>query len=229
MRAFSVELLRESPSPALRACKELASVHQPLATELFNAAFVSVWPQLGGSTQENLVRSLEGAFNSPHLPGDILQTLLNLAEFMEHDDQPLPVDIRMLGALAEKCHSYAKALHYQELEFNTTPNSEGIEALISVNNKLNQFEAAVGILNYAQGRISDLEVKPSWHEKLHRWDDALAGHDRKLAKQPNNVEAIFGKMRCLYAVGQWRKLNTHVDETWRKVYGTQAEVCISFI
>lgn len=219
MRAFSVELLRESPSPVLRACKELASVYQPLAQELFNASFVSVWPHLSSPTQDNLIRALETAFQSSHLPSEILQTLLNLAEFMEHDDQPLPIDIRLLGSLAEKCHSFAKALHYKELEFNTNPSADGIQALISINSKLNQPEAARGILKYALTLLPGIEVKASWHEKLLRWDDALETHDRILKTQPDNVEAIFGKMRCLYAIGEWRKLNDHVQETWGKIYG----------
>ncbi|KAF1328387.1 Phosphatidylinositol kinase, partial [Globisporangium splendens] len=219
MRAFSVELLRESPSPVLRACKELASVYQPLAQELFNASFVSVWPHLSSPTQDNLIRALETAFQSSHLPSEILQTLLNLAEFMEHDDQPLPIDIRLLGSLAEKCHSFAKALHYKELEFNTNPSADGIQALISINSKLNQPEAARGILKHAMDLLPGIEVKASWHEKLLRWDDALATHDRVLKEQPDNVEAIFGKMRCLYAIGEWRKLNDHVQETWSKIYG----------
>ncbi|KAF4323262.1 hypothetical protein BBO99_00001548 [Phytophthora kernoviae] len=217
--AFSVELLRESPSPILRACKELASVYQPLARELFNASFVSVWPHLAPPTQDNLIRALEAAFQSPHLPSEILQTLLNLAEFMEHDDQPLPIDIRLLGSLADKCHSFAKALHYKELEFNTNPSTDGIQALISINSKLNQPEAARGILKYALDKLPGIEVKASWHEKLLRWDDALATHDRVLQEDPNNVESIFGKMRCLWATGEWRKLNDHVKETWSKIYG----------
>ncbi|TDH73380.1 hypothetical protein CCR75_008691 [Bremia lactucae] len=222
--AFSVELLRESPSPVLRACKELASVYQPLARELFNASFVSVWPHLSSLTQDNLIRSLELAFQSPNLPSEILQTLLNLAEFMEHDDQPLPIDIRLLGSLAEKCHSFAKALHYKELEFNTNPSTDGIQALISINSKLNQPEAARGILKYALEKLPGIEVKASWHEKLLRWDDALATHDRVLQGNPNNVEAIFGKMRCLWAIGEWQKLNDHVQETWSKIYGERQDL-----
>jgi FKBP12-rapamycin complex-associated protein len=38
--------------------------------------------------------------------------LLNLAEFMEHDDKRLPLDTRTLGALAEKCHAFAKVLRW---------------------------------------------------------------------------------------------------------------------
>ncbi|KAI9920631.1 hypothetical protein PsorP6_000181 [Peronosclerospora sorghi] len=222
--AFSVELLRESPSPVLRACKELASVYQPLARELFNASFVSVWPHLSSSTQDNLIRSLESAFQSPNLPSEILQTLLNLAEFMEHDDQSLPIDIRLLGSLADKCHSFAKALHYKELEFNTNPGTDGIQALISINSKLNQPEAARGILKYALEKLPGIEVKASWHEKLLRWDDALATHDRVLQENANNLESIFGKMRCLWAIGEWRKLNDHVQETWSKIYGDSQDL-----
>lgn len=37
-----------------------------------------------------------------------MTALLNLAEFMEHDDKRLPLDTRTLGALAEKCHAFAK-------------------------------------------------------------------------------------------------------------------------
>jgi hypothetical protein len=43
MRGFSIELLKESPSSALRACSALAQKHSALAKELFNAAFVRIF------------------------------------------------------------------------------------------------------------------------------------------------------------------------------------------
>lgn len=46
LRRLSVELLKESPSHALRACAELAGLYHPLARELFNAGFVSCWTEL---------------------------------------------------------------------------------------------------------------------------------------------------------------------------------------
>ncbi len=56
---------------------------------------------------------------------------------------------RVVGELAEKCHAYAKALHYKETEFHT--NQAGcLESLIAINKQLEQPEAAVGILTYAQ-------------------------------------------------------------------------------
>jgi FKBP12-rapamycin complex-associated protein len=67
---------------------------------------------------------------------------------MEHDEKPLPIDTRLLGALAEKvsfvfavcvvcfpplnlvmlfrticqCRAFAKALHYKEIEFEAVCN-----------------------------------------------------------------------------------------------------------
>ena len=92
-----------------------------MARDLFPAGFVSCWGELEGGMQEALVRSLEAALASPTIPPDIVTTLLNLAEFMEHDEKSLPLDTRTLGALAEKCHAFAKALHYKELEYHQVP------------------------------------------------------------------------------------------------------------
>lgn len=106
MRHFSIQLLKESPSPALRTCARLAQLQvsldiciihwsmdvffflsdyhfhfvlQPfIGRELFAAGFVSCWAQLNEATQRHMVRNLEMAFSSPHIPPEILATLLNL-------------------------------------------------------------------------------------------------------------------------------------------------------
>ena len=105
--------------------------------------------ELSEVSQEELVRNLEIALTSPNIPPALLQTLLNLAEFMEQDEKPLPIDTKTLDQLAEKCHAHAKALHYREMEFRISPLST-IAALISVYTQLQQPEAALGILSYAQ-------------------------------------------------------------------------------
>ncbi|KAI3962253.1 hypothetical protein MKX01_030803, partial [Papaver californicum] len=78
MRHFSIELLKESPSPALRTCARLAQSQPFVGRELFAAGFVSCWAQLNETCQQQLVRSLEMAFSSPNIPPEILATLLNL-------------------------------------------------------------------------------------------------------------------------------------------------------
>ncbi|ETV93394.1 hypothetical protein, variant 2 [Aphanomyces invadans] len=216
MRRFSIELLRESPSAALRSCCSLAQAYNPLARALFNSAFVSCWNQLFEQYQDYLVRALETAFQSDTIPAEILQTLLNLAEFMEHDVEALPIDIRELGELAQKCHAYAKALHYKELEFHTSP-STCIEALISINNQVGQPEAAVGILKYAQWHHrSVIQVKESWFEKLQDWENALELYNVKLVESPHDLDACTGKMRCLEALGEWEQLASLAKQVWSR-------------
>ncbi|KAG5526253.1 hypothetical protein RHGRI_032514 [Rhododendron griersonianum] len=172
MRHFSIELLRESPSPALRTCARLAQLQ---------------------------------------------------AEFMEHDEKPLPIDIRLLGALAEKCRAFAKALHYKEMEFEGARSNRMdanpvavVEALIHINNQLHQHEAAVGILNYAQQKLN-VQLKESWYEKLQRWDNALVAYTTKASQvsSPHLVlDATLGRMRCLAALARWEELNNLCKEYW---------------
>jgi FKBP12-rapamycin complex-associated protein len=210
-KKLSLELLRQSPSHALRACATLASDYLPLSRELFNAAFVSCWTELQDYNQDELIRSIEIALASPKIPNDILQQLLNLAEFMEHDDKTLPIDIGTLGMYASRCHAYAKALHYKELEFISEPTPKIIEDLIGINNQLQQPDAAVGILTYAQ-RHHQLELQETWYEKLGRWDDALNAYNRK--EEEEGVDMTLGKMRCLYNLGEFHQLAPLVEQKW---------------
>ncbi|XP_004292060.1 PREDICTED: serine/threonine-protein kinase TOR [Fragaria vesca subsp. vesca] len=223
MRHFSIELLKESPSPALRTCARLAQLQPFVGRELFAAGFVSCWSQLNETSQKQLVRSLEMAFSSPNIPPEILATLLNLAEFMEHDEKPLPIDIRLLGALAEKCRAFAKALHYKEMEFEGARSKKMdanpvavVEVLIHINNQLQQHEAAVGILTYAQQNL-DVQLKESWYEKLQRWDDALKAYTAKASQASSQhlvLDATLGRMRCLAALARWEELNNLFKEYW---------------
>ena len=213
IRRFSIELLKESPSNALRACASLGSVYSQLSKDLFNVAFVSCWTELYDQYQEDLVHSLELALMSPHIPPEILQVLLNLAEFMEHDDKPLPIDIRDLGIYAGKCHAWAKALHYKELEFEEEKTPSVVEALISINNQLQQTDAAVGILRNAQ-KYRDFELKETWFEKLGRWDEALAAYEERAKENPDIFEVTMGRMRCLHALGEWEQLHTMAQNKW---------------
>ena len=55
LRRLNVDLLKESPSPALRSCSALAQAYTPLARDLFHAAFVSCWHELSEQYQDSLV------------------------------------------------------------------------------------------------------------------------------------------------------------------------------
>ncbi|PHH75663.1 hypothetical protein CDD82_4330 [Ophiocordyceps australis] len=218
LRRFSTTLLSESPNHALRACASLASVYLPLARELFNSAFVSCWSDMYEGFQDELIQNIESAIKSENVPPDLLSLLLNLAEFMEHDDKALPIDIRVLGREAARCHAYAKALHYKELEFLQDQSSGAVEALIVINNQLQQSDAAIGILRKAQLYKEGIQLRETWFEKLERWEEALAFYNKRERELPEDqavpVEIVMGKMRCLHALVEWDALASLTGSTW---------------
>ncbi|KAI2465814.1 FAT-domain-containing protein [Annulohypoxylon bovei var. microspora] len=218
LRRFSTTLLTESPNHALRACAILGSVHLPLARELFNSAFVSCWSELYEQFQDELIQNIENAIRSENVPPDLLGLLLNLAEFMEHDDKALPIDIRVLGREAGRCHAYAKALHYKELEFLQDQSGPAVEALIVINNQLQQYDAAIGILRKAQLYKDGIQLRETWFEKLERWEEALAFYNKRESEMPRDqaipLDIVMGKMRCLHALGEWDALASLTSNTW---------------
>eukprot|EP01088_Endostelium_zonatum_P000895 TRINITY_DN1115_c0_g1_i1.p1 TRINITY_DN1115_c0_g1~~TRINITY_DN1115_c0_g1_i1.p1 ORF type:complete len:1488 (-),score=370.97 TRINITY_DN1115_c0_g1_i1:54-4517(-) len=221
MARFSSELLKYSASRSLAACHKLSQSYPLLAGELFNASFVCCWTQLDDKLKSELIRHLTWAIHYPQSPPEILQTVLNLAEFMEHDHQPLPIPIHILGQVAETCAAYAKALHYTEHEFKREPQS-ATESLISINNKLELSEAASGVLIYVQ-RIYEIKQKESWYEKLHLWDAALKVYEKKQKSKPdlaNDIGLTLGRMRCLNALGEWEELQTLANDYWQVLQST---------
>ncbi|KAL2916207.1 phosphatidylinositol kinase-related protein kinase tor1 [Polyrhizophydium stewartii] len=213
IRHLNLALLKESPAHALRACASLAGAYPALARELFNPAFISCWRGLDNQFQEELVDSLERAMASPSIPPDTLQTLLNLAEFMEQSGDELPIEDCTLSSYATKCRAYAKALRYMELDFMSVPMASTVESLISINNQLQLPDSATGILVFAQYN-DDVELKESWYEKLQRWEDGLAAYERKQLEEPHSEETLLGRMRCLHNLGEWESLATLAQERW---------------
>ncbi|XP_059160425.1 serine/threonine-protein kinase mTOR-like [Physella acuta] len=215
LRKLSIELLKESPSPALRSCLALAQTYNPLARDLFNSAFLACWTELTEIQQDEVIASLEKTLTSQEIP-EIMQTLLNLAEFMEHCDKgPLPLDGHLLGERAMKCRAYAKALHYKEDEFHKGPNTQILENLISINNKLQQREAAKGVLLYAmKHNHANLKVQESWYEKLHEWEKAYQAYNRKQEQNKDDDNLTLARMRCLEATGDWQSLHQIALERW---------------
>ncbi|XP_026321572.1 serine/threonine-protein kinase mTOR [Hyposmocoma kahamanoa] len=221
LRRFSIGLLTESHSPALRACLALAHNYSQLLRDLFNAAFVSCWTELDMTSRTELSNALEQALTAPDAP-ELAHTVLNLAEFMEHcEGGALPISTHLLGERAMNCRAYAKALHYKEEEFRSGATSQVVEALIHINNKLQQKEAAEGLLErvMAQREAGDLSLKVQirWYEKLHNWEKALNLYEEKLVAEPENTEASLGELRCFEALGEWVKLYKTVSTRWSKM------------
>ncbi|KAK2463572.1 hypothetical protein APHAL10511_004323 [Amanita phalloides] len=213
MHRLGVEFMKESPSHALRACMSLVDIHPPLAKDLFNAAFLSCWGELYEQYQEDLVRSIESAITSNTAPPELIHRLLNLAEFMEHEEKPLPIEHRTLGEYANKYMAYAKALHYKELEFFSESSPAVIEALISINTRLQQHDAAWGTLLIAREQY-DVTQHEEWYERLGLWQEALVAYEKKAELHPGALDVQIGRMKCLHALGEWDQLAAHVEHNW---------------
>jgi FKBP12-rapamycin complex-associated protein len=180
---------------------------------------------LNDQAQDDLIRSLETTFRSAHIPTEIMQTLLNIAEFMEHQDKPLPLDVRLLGDLAERCHAHAKALVYKERAFRTSPAS-AIESLISINNKLGQGDAARGMLEYSARYHPEL-IQSEWYELLGRWEDAVEAYEMRQLENPTSVALTLGRMRCVRALGDWPRLEALARDLWNRCSAPQIRAQIS--
>ncbi|TKS77145.1 Serine/threonine-protein kinase mTOR [Collichthys lucidus] len=86
-----------------------------------------------------------------------------------------------------------------------------------INNKLQQPEAASGVLEYAMKHFGELEIQATWYEKLHEWEDALVAYDKKIDMNKEDPELILGRMRCLEALGEWGQLHQQCCEEWTLV------------
>lgn len=222
LKRLSIGLLRESRSHALRACRVLAEDYDKLLRDLFNAAFISCWTELSTEHKNELTQSLIQALQVTDMP-EITQTILNLAEFMEHcDKDPILIDPKLLGTRAMACRAYAKALRYKEEEFMIHKDSQVFESLILINNKLQQKEAAEGLLTIYRNSVGhenpflkdELKVQGRWYEKLHNWNQALLYYQRNLKQESADMESRLGYMRCLEALGEWSELSNVAKKEW---------------
>jgi FKBP12-rapamycin complex-associated protein len=207
----SNELIINSPSKVLFCCKSFANVNPNIAKDLFNVGFAMIWSQFNDSQKCLVIQNIEQAINNPNVPLTVLKTILNLAEFMEHDNQGLQLDITSMAKLAEKCNAHAKALYYREFEFNFCPD-ESIESLISLYSSLGQPEAASGMLVFAKN-VLGTKVKESWLEALGRWDEALEGYNAvETRTRDDKVNNLKDKIRCYDALAQWELVLEKSDE-----------------
>lgn len=210
-KTLSLGLMRESTSQALRACVSLADTHEPLAKELFNAAFYSCWVELSDSNKEDFARALTQALTECRNT-DIRLRLLSVAEFMEHEDKMLPIDTRLLGDIAAQTNALAKALHYKEQEFLSGVSNEVVEQLIGINAQLKQKDAALGLLfNEQLNRNVDRLL---WYEQLGRWEQASILYKERRQLREDDQDALMGQMRCLHALSEWEALNANVETKW---------------
>ena len=209
LRTLQLDLLRESPSFALRACSPLAAKHGAMARELMCPAFLSCWQEMDDVVKDAVIDALDHLLTicvlpSSPVPADAVLAVLSVTDYCDQHQQSLPLSHRTLGSAAEKHNSFARALYHFECIFRFAPSS-AIESLISIANKLQLNDAASGVLLYAATYEKE-SIKERWYEKLHRWDEALSAYERRQLLQGEDVEVLLGRMRCMKELQQWERL-----------------------
>lgn len=102
------------------------------------------------------------------------------------------------------------------MEFFVDASVAVVEDLISINQKLQQSDAAWGTLEYAQGNM-EMTHDVLWYEKLGRWEDALrVWEEREAEEDPafDDSAIVLGKLQCLHALGEWEDLADVVQVRW---------------
>ena len=98
------------------------------------------------------------------------------------------------------------------------PTVPVLEALISINNKLGQKEAAAGLLQWGHKNLEEsLKGKEHWYEKLADWDKALELYKKQSIQNPKDPDLIFKKMRCLENLGEWGQVHDIANEHWESM------------
>lgn len=70
------------------------------------------------------------------------------------------------------------------------------------------------VLTQKKNGDSSLSVHIQWYEKLNNWEHALELYNKKLEVEPQDHDSKLGRMRCLEALGEWRKLFNVATEQW---------------
>lgn len=227
MWRFVLQFIRQARNKSIQCCYQIAQSCEPFALEIFNAAFLSCWNSLDLDDRLQFVSKLELAMKSENMPQDVLKTLIHLAEFMEKcDPNALPIDLALLSEAALRCQAYAKALHYKELEFRTSPTN-CVGDLITIYDNLELFDAATGVVYIGQALEDGIEIQPQWFERLQDWKNALSTYEarektllRKSKGSKTNryekeiFEAVFGRLRCMNSLGKWTSVLDLIGDIW---------------
>ena len=208
-KSSSKSLFLQSPSYALFCCQSVSDYYQPLTSELYNYAFMSVWKMLNMDQKSTLISYLNVALESSKTPPEIQLTILNLAEFIEREENHIEfINFEKLGQVADVCKAYAKALYYVENYYRNNHDFTSLEKLITLYHDLELPESAIGILKLAK-KHHELNNEEDWYLKLHQWKDTLDVINTK-PKVDNegklDLDITARNITCLDGLSDWESL-----------------------
>ena len=210
-KSSSKSLFLQSPSYALFCCQSVSDYYQPLTSELYNYAFMSVWKMLNMDQKSTLINYLNIALESSKTPPEIQLTILNLAEFIEREENHIEfINFEKLGQVADVCKAYAKALYYVENYYRNNHDYKSLEKLITLYHALELPESAIGILKLAK-KYHEITNEEDWYLKLHQWKETLDVINTK-PKVDNegklDLDITTRNITCLDGLSDWESLLT---------------------
>ena len=219
-KSSSKSLFLQSPSYALFCCQSVSDYYQPLLNELYNYAFISVWKMLNVDQKSTLISYLNAALEGNKTPPEILLTILNLAEFIEREENHIEfINFDKLGQVADICKAYAKALYYVENDFRNNHDFTSLEKLITLYYDLELPESAIGILKMAKINKHFINEE-DWYLKLHQWKETLDVINKKPKTREDgtlDLEITSRNFVCLDGLSDWESLLTLGEEVERSV------------
>lgn len=207
-KSSSKSLFLQSPSHALFCCQSVSDYYPPLISDLYNYAFISVWKMLNMDQKATIISYLNSALEGSKTPPEILLTILNLAEFIEREENHIEfINFEKLGQVADVCKAYAKALYYVENDFRNNNDFSSLEKLITLYYDLELPESAIGILKMA--KINNKFInEEDWYLKLHQWKESLDVIKSKPITNNGKIDLEITKRSfiCLDGLSDWESL-----------------------
>ncbi|ELP86268.1 serine/threonine protein kinase TOR1, putative [Entamoeba invadens IP1] len=222
-----IETIRMSPSVLIYDFHSIVSnnTNSPIARDLFNCAFHSYFIMLKENKKNEILDDMKMVITQPSVSHEVVALVLNLAEFLEHEELIKP--IKEFGDCASKIGAYAKSLRAKENalknengekevkrretigEDDTPVKQKMYEELIGLNNQLQRKDAASGLIYLAE-KENQMKLNSSWFAKLGMWHKALTKLEDEGGKR------VDVKMECLYEMGDWKALDDTIQPFWNE-------------
>ncbi|KAA6394960.1 MAG: hypothetical protein EZS28_009509 [Streblomastix strix] len=117
---FTLKLINSSHHPSIKLSYKSTVNNHPLLHQLLPHVFAAMWDCLfqknANKELDNITLQLEKLLSKENLPSEVGINILNLDEFMERRETPIPFNLDLLSRIAIKCQMIPAALRYKEME-----------------------------------------------------------------------------------------------------------------
>ncbi|OHS97693.1 PIKK family atypical protein kinase [Tritrichomonas foetus] len=215
LRSFTLTVVSNSPSAEIRACTTLATSYVPLATKLFNIAFLSCWTFLSENAKKQITQSFSDLLNASGTYDTVNHEIIKLLVFMDKIEKPLDIPISDLLSASIRYGGAAFALHLVSRDIEKNPDDiERIETIIDLYAKLSSWPNAIGVWKKSQMKSSHLN-KVEVLARLKMWDQVEPAYHEHFYEH-RDFRSFVGMTESLAALAMWDDL-MGLFETFRSL------------